>query len=67
MNYMKKLIPRGIGIHKPIFEKAKSLNIIPFSSPFDSSSVDFLENLGVELYKIASFENTDIPLIKKIA
>ena len=53
--------------HKPIFEKAKSLNIIPFSSPFDSSSVDFLENLGVELYKIASFENTDIPLIKKIA
>ena len=52
--------------HKPIFEKAKSLNIIPFSSPFDSSSVDFLENLGVELYKIASFENTDIPLIKKI-
>ena len=53
--------------HKTIFDHAKKKNLIPFSSPFDSTAVDFLEELGVEIYKIASFENTDIPLLKKIA
>lgn len=53
--------------HKPIFEKARSLGITPFSTPFDDSSVDFLEKLDVECYKIASFENTDLPLIRRVA
>lgn len=53
--------------HKPIFDRARSHGMIPFSSPFDASAVDFLEDLGVELYKVASFENTDHPLLKKIA
>ncbi|MEM6630830.1 MAG: pseudaminic acid synthase [Bacteroidota bacterium] len=53
--------------HKPIFDRARSHGLIPFSSPFDATAVDFLEELGVELYKIASFENTDHPLLKKIA
>lgn len=53
--------------HEPIFKRAKELNLVPFSSPFDESAVDFLEGLNVELYKIASFENTDHPLLKKVA
>ena len=53
--------------HKTIFEHAKKRNIIAFSSPFDTTAVDFLESLDVPLYKIASFENTDHILLKKIA
>lgn len=53
--------------HKPIFDRAKELGIIAFSSPFDATAVDFLESLEVPLYKIASFENTDHPLLKKVA
>lgn len=53
--------------HKPIFNRAKELGMIAFSTPFDETAVDFLEKLEVPLYKIASFENTDLPLIKKVA
>jgi len=53
--------------HKPIFDHAKKLGLICFSTPFDDTSVDFLEKLGVPAFKIASFENTDIPLIQRVA
>jgi pseudaminic acid synthase len=53
--------------HKPIFERAREKGILAFSTPFDDTSVDFLESLGVEAYKIASFENVDWPLLKKVA
>jgi len=53
--------------HKPIFDKAHELGIIPFSTPFDDTAVDFLESLDVPCYKIASFENTDLPLIRRVA
>ena len=53
--------------HCPIFERARSLGLIPFSTPFDDSAVDFLEGLDVPCYKIASFENTDLPLIRRVA
>jgi pseudaminic acid synthase len=53
--------------HQPIFDRCKELGIIGFSTPFDFSSVDFLESLNVPFYKIASFENTDLPLIRKVA
>ena len=53
--------------HAPIFERARTLGMIPFSTPFDATAVDFLEQLGVPCYKIASFENTDLPLIRKVA
>ncbi len=53
--------------HKPIFDKARELGLIPFSTPFDETSVEFLENLDTPCYKIASFENTDLPLIRRVA
>ena len=53
--------------HKAIFERCKECGIMGFSTPFDDTSVDFLEDLGVPCYKIASFENVDLPLIRKVA
>lgn len=53
--------------HKPIFDRAEQLGMIAFSTPFDDTSVDFLESLNVPCYKIASFENTDLPLIRRVA
>ena len=53
--------------HKAIFDRAKEKGMVSFSSPFDETSVDFLETLNVPAYKIASFENTHIPLLKKVA
>jgi pseudaminic acid synthase len=53
--------------HEPIFTHAKKLGMIAFSTPFDDTAVDFLENLNVPCYKIASFENTDLPLIRRVA
>lgn len=53
--------------HEQIFDKCKELGIIGFSTPFDDTAVDFLESLDVPCYKIASFENIHLPLIKKVA
>lgn len=53
--------------HKPLFERAITKGLIPFSTPFDETSVNFLEELGVPCYKISSFENSDHDLIKKVA
>jgi N-acetylneuraminate synthase len=53
--------------HQPLFDKAKSLGMLAFSSPFDEHAVDFLDDLNVPCFKIASFELTDLPLIRKAA
>ena len=53
--------------HKPIMKRASELGMLCFSTPFDDTAVDFLEDLDVPAYKIASFENTHLPLIKKVA
>jgi len=53
--------------HKPIMKRASELGMVCFSSPFDESAVDFLEEINVPAYKIASFENNHLPLISKAA
>jgi pseudaminic acid synthase len=53
--------------HKPIKERCEKHGMMFFSTPFDFTAVDFLEELGVDFYKIASFENTDLRLIEKVA
>jgi len=53
--------------HEPIMQRASELGMICFSSPFDETAVDFLESLGAPAYKIASFENNHLPLIRKAA
>lgn len=53
--------------HEPLMRRAWELGLICFSSPFDETAVDFLEKLNVPMYKIASFENNHLPLIKKVA
>ncbi|GEO04644.1 sialic acid synthase [Adhaeribacter aerolatus] len=53
--------------HQAIFDRATQQGMVAFSSPFDETAVDFLESLAVPCYKIASFENTDLPLLKKVA
>jgi N-acetylneuraminate synthase len=53
--------------HEPIFERCKELGLLAFSTPFDETAVEFLEQLNVPAYKIASFENTDVRLIRRVA
>lgn len=53
--------------HKPLFERARKLGMVPLSTPFDDTAVDLLESLDCACYKIASFECTDLPLIRRVA
>jgi N-acetylneuraminate synthase len=53
--------------HQVIFDRARELGLIPFSTPFDETAIDFLESLDTPCYKIASFENIDVPLIRRAA
>lgn len=53
--------------HAPIFERARARGLVAFSTPFDATAVDFLESLEVPCYKVASFENVDLPLIRRVA
>lgn len=53
--------------HEPLFRRARDHGMIPFSTPFDDSAVEFLEKLDAPCYKIASFENTHLPLIRRVA
>ena len=53
--------------HEPIMQRASELGLSCFSTPFDETAVDFLESLNVPAYKIASFENVHLPLIRKVA
>jgi len=53
--------------HEAIFQRCREKGLVGFSTPFDETAVDFLEELEVPCYKVASFENTDLPLIRRIA
>lgn len=53
--------------HEPLFRHARDRGLLAFSTPFDATAVDFLESLGVPVYKVASFENTDLALIRKVS
>lgn len=53
--------------HRPIFDRCRELGLICFSTPFEGTAVDFLEDFDPPCYKIASFENTDLPLIRRVA
>jgi N-acetylneuraminate synthase len=53
--------------HKALFDRCRQRGMVGFSTPFDATAVDFLESMQVPCYKIASFENTDIPLIRRVA
>lgn len=53
--------------HAPVFELSRELGMVPFSTPFDYTAVDFLESLDTAIYKIASLEIVDLPLIRRVA
>lgn len=55
------------GWHRALFDAARNLGLVPFSAAFDRESVDFLEDLGVDRHKVASFELVDLPLIRYMA